>query len=311
MVAAAAELTSVRSTLTVAQPAGSTAVTVVDGSKFAIGQWVNVGAGLENAELRHIKSVEVATNELTFHRGLLTDHAANEPVVLQPESLRQQSMHQSSSGPLHFLKSSGESSGSLSSSLDSFKSSESGSSEGQLLKAESWTFSAITGGSTFLNICLALCYACLYKSKVVDPMGIMQHQALQHEQHNDFRYGIFDCFKDINMCCMVMCCPLVRIAHTNETADVCGFWESLVCMACSTLCICGPLCMQVYFRIHIKDHMGIADHCFNDFCATLFCFPCVAGQQALAVDETMGWKFKCPCNIEHVSMSGGYGQTGY
>jgi len=304
--------TDVTTTLAVPALAGSYVIAVVSTEGFVVGQWVKVGVDPLNDEVpHHIKAIVATAIPPTFEffKPLGFDHVLGDTVAMQPETLHQQSQHQISSGPSASLESSDASSGSSAKSSNSFESWESGSSEGNVVKFVTVSQSASAAISWVVNMILCLCYACVYKSKVVEPMGVMVHQQLQHEMHNDFRFGLCDCWKDINICCMVMCCPLLRMAHTNETADVCGFWETLMCMWCSTLCVCGPLCLNVYFRIHIKDHMGIQDHCFMDLCAAFFCLPCITGQQAMSVDETVGWKFKCPCSLEHVSQTGGYGMA--
>merc|ERR1711963_376274 len=79
-----------------------------------------------------------------------------------------------------------------------------------------------------------------------------------------------------------------------------GFWSTLVltlfvhafCAPC-----CGPCCMNVYFRMHLKDMLGVEDHCINDFCVALFCYPCAVGQQALAIDEYLGLHTECCCKL--------------
>jgi len=288
---------------------GSITILVTKADTFVNGQWVTIGGvnpGSTTPENRHIKAIDTTSNTLTFYKPLQFNHQQGEVVILEPESLTEQLKNQLSSGG-HGTSGksmiSSESSASSLGSSDSLKSFESGSSQGDLLKAGAYMNGATTMGSCFGNFILCMCFACVYKSKVVDPMGTISHQPLQHEMHNDFNYGLFDCCKDPNICLMTCCCPFVRMAHTNEAADVCGFWESLVCMWCSGLCPCGPLCLQVYFRIHIKDHMGIHDHCFMDFVAAFFCLFCVTAQQAMSVDEALGFKFKCPCSIERSSGS--------
>jgi len=142
-----------------------------------------------------------------------------------------------------------------------------------------------------------LCYAFCYKQKVVDKVSKIPHQNKQYD--HDFPYGLCDCIKDMNMCLMVWCCPLVRIAHTNDVAQVCGFWETLCCMGCSALaCGMGPCCLNVYFRIHLKDHLGLEDHCLNDMVLAFCCLPCITGQQGLSVDYLGGYTVKCPCDVD-------------
>jgi Cys-rich protein (TIGR01571 family) len=292
-------------TVSVATLLGAAILPVVASQPFVVGHKIIIDAGLTTQEVNRVHAL--ADGELTMKTPLLFAHNGGAKVCIEEESLHQMSLHQSSSGSSGSLKSSDSSSGSFARSSNSLKSSSSGS-EDNLLKSGSTSSVGASSGSGLLNFLLMVCFACVYKGKVVDPMGKMPKQSLQYESPDDFRYGLFDCVKDCNMCLMVTCCPLVRIAHTNETADVCGFWETLCCLGLSTiLCGMGPCCLNVYFRIHIKDHMGIQDHCFNDMVLAWCCLPCITGQQALAVDEVMGFTFKCPCTVERSGMSGGYG----
>lgn len=242
-----------------------------------------------------------------------THSASREPLPLSPlaeasgsevrrllsrrltESLKEEYEKTSSSGSIG--KSSGSSSG-------SFK----GSGSGSLFKGNNKQYSsAFPFGSYFggwgVQALLVLCYALCYKQKVVDKIKPLPTQNRQYD--HDFPYGVLDCVKDVNMCVMVICCPYVRTAHTNHAAGVCGFWPTLCSMACTAICCgMGPCCLNVYFRIHLKDHLGLEDHCFNDLVLAFCCLPCITGQQALSVDYLGGYTVKCPCDIEIWGLQG-------
>jgi len=306
---------NITSQLQAATVAGATTVSVVSTEGFVVGQSVMVDPGASQ-ELNRVREITAAVaplvgGVLTLKHPLTLAHVAGAVIAVQEDSIHKQVLHQISSGSSGFLKSFDTSSGSSTASLsNSMESSESGSSENNIAKAGTATGAGGGAGVWFMQMLFFLCYGFMYKKRVVDPQGIMPKQTLQYDNADDFRYGICDCVKDCNMCMMVTCCAPIRMAHTNATADVCGFWETLLCLGCSSLCMVGPCCLSVYFRIHVKDHMGIQDHCFNDLCLAWCCLPCITGQQALAVDEVMGFSFKCPCTLERSGMGGMGGMGG-
>jgi len=299
----------VSTTLAAEAAVGATAISVTSGTGIITGHLIRIGAaGAADAEEVRVEAVSAGgsvagAGGITLKTALTKAHALGAAVAVLEESLHQQSLHQLSSGSSGSLRSSDSSgSGKLS---NSFESSSSGSAKGNLFK--SWTEGqgAATGGGWFTQLLIMICYGCVYKGKVVDPMGVLPPQQRSYDNADDFNFGICDCFKDCHICMMVTCCPLIRVAHTNAVAGVCGFWETIFCMWCSFLLFgMGPCCLNVYFRIHLKDHMGIEDHCVNDMILAWCCLPCITGQQALAVDQVMGFSFKCPCSVERVGGGG-------
>lgn len=156
--------------------------------------------------------------------------------------------------------------------------------------------------SHLIQATVAIAFACIYKSRVVDSVqGLTEHRPMTGR--DDFEVGLFDCFQDINYCLMVCFCPEVRQAHTNEVGGICGFYTSLFFMIFGRICLapcCGPCCINVYFRMHLKDMMGIEDHLINDFCIALWCWPCAVGQQAISIDEYLGYSVQCCCKkVKH------------
>jgi hypothetical protein len=210
------------------------------------------------------------------------------------------------------------SSGSLASSDSSMKSLDS-SASGSFSKMTGTDFAASTGSvaslsANLINVVLFMIFACVYKAKVVDKAGQMPHQSRKF--HHDFDFTLCDCLTHDcpNTCLMVSCCPFVRIAHTNAVADVCGFWQTICCLSIASFCPPAPCCLNVYFRMHIKDVMGLDDHCFNDMVLAFCCLPCITGQQALAVDTVMGYSVGCCCRLQWLSGAAGGGfqtQGGY
>lgn len=173
---------------------------------------------------------------------------------------------------------------------------------GEQLKESSWQ----VGATHLIQVIIAVTFACMYKHRVVDQVTNKLKEHRPTTGHDDFGIGLFDCLWDFNYCLMVCACPEVRQAHTNEVAGVCGFWHSIMLMIFGSICLapcCGPCCINVYFRMHLKDMLGLEDHCINDFCVALFCWPCAVGQQAMAIDDQLGYHVKCCCNLQKVSHS--------
>lgn len=204
----------------------------------------------------------------------------------------------SSSGPSASLTS-------FDSSLKSFNSMDSLSS-GSLekhMKSGLMTYYGMGGsGQWLVNITIMLIYAAIYKTKVVDKITPMVHQPPTGK--DQFEFGLCDCLTDPQVCCLVIFCPLVRIAHTNQVSGVCDYWETFCCMAICSCFVVGPCCLNVYFRMHLKDNMGIQDHCFEDLCVTFFCFNCSVGQQGMSIDRKLGYDVKCCCDLQWTGMGG-------
>jgi len=158
-----------------------------------------------------------------------------------------------------------------------------------------------------------LCFACIYKKNTVDAViskrGTLA-QKMQHHggpDHDDFENGICDCFEDKWVCIHGLCCPLVRMAHTNAVAGIpgflcfktMGFWESAICWCCCAFFSVnlGPCCLMVYWRMKLKEVMKIDDHVLNDFCVTLFCPMLSICQMSTATDTAMGYEVTGCCDL--------------
>jgi Cys-rich protein (TIGR01571 family) len=161
-------------------------------------------------------------------------------------------------------------------------------------------------GGYFAQLLIYLCLGALYKRNVVDPMGKLAPQppAMGYERpgdSDDFPIPLFGCISDPSYCLFSICCTPLRVAHTNEEANVCGFWETICCLWLTAPCG-GYLCLIPFFRMSLKDHMGIHDNCFMDVLVTWCCMPCSIGQQAMSADQSLGMYYRCPCSVE-----GGFG----
>lgn len=150
---------------------------------------------------------------------------------------------------------------------------------------------------------ISMFYAWFYKQHVVDQVlekkGPMQWQ--EDTGKDDFDVDLCACWADICMCMhMILPCMVwVRQAHTNEVTGGCGYWSTFAAYIVTGLCCCiGPCCLTVYFRMQLKDHMGLEDHLLNDLCLAWLCLPCTVAQQALAVDRKLGYTVDGCCTLD-------------
>mmetsp|Transcript_60431 Transcript_60431/g.107701 ORF Transcript_60431/g.107701 Transcript_60431/m.107701 type:complete len:260 (-) Transcript_60431:151-930(-) len=141
----------------------------------------------------------------------------------------------------------------------------------------------------------ALCFASMYKINVVDKCPEMHQQ--QPTGKDDFKDGLCDCWMRGNLPCMLIFCPFIRQAHTTETAGIFPFWYTFFLYVFSVGCCC-QLCLTVFFRMQLKNHMGIRDHCLNDWCVSWACWWCVIGQMALNVDDLMEYEVEYPLTVK-------------
>lgn len=145
----------------------------------------------------------------------------------------------------------------------------------------------------------SIIYAFLYKGWVVDEIEPLRKQPTTGK--DDFDVNICDCWMDACMCVQLIlpCMQYVRAAHTNAVTNTCGFWETFLAYLVTGLCCgLGPCCLTVFFRMKLKEHMGIEDHILNDLCCAWFCMPCAIGQQALAVDQKLGYEVELCCKLK-------------
>lgn len=191
------------------------------------------------------------------------------------------------------------------SSFEPSKSSESGSFQSSGLPGEeiggSW---AAAGSGTVLQLVIMLCFAICYKAYavdlVLDERGTLKAMNLPDSGNDDFENGVCECSSDRWVCLHAVCCPVVRVAHTNAVAGICGFWETALCWGC---CSCmtlgmGPWLLLVYWRQRLKVIMGVQDHPLNDFCVTLFCPLLSICQMGTAVDTKLGYQVIGCCDLE-------------
>lgn len=165
-----------------------------------------------------------------------------------------------------------------------------------------------------LSLLLQLCFAVVYNQFVTDPIidrGKLDERVIQEPQRDptDFNNGIFNCVgRDMDRWVVIqgLCCPMVRIAHTNAVSGVCPFWQSLWCWCCCawmTMNI-GPSCLLVWWRMRLKSIMRLEDNAFNDFCITILCPQISACQMGTAVDAALGYQVTGCCHYSEYYYGG-------
>jgi Cys-rich protein (TIGR01571 family) len=159
----------------------------------------------------------------------------------------------------------------------------------------------------FIDALIMTCFAAIYYQNAVEPVlqtgNMLTRYGYGYKQYvqDDFDNGICDCFSDMWVCIHGLCCPLVRMAHTNAVAGIHGYWQSVLIYFCCQVVGCGigPCCLMVYWRKQLKDIMGIEDHILNDAIVTCCCPGLSICQQATAVDQAMGYEVTGCCTLEY------------
>lgn len=156
-----------------------------------------------------------------------------------------------------------------------------------------------------IQLLIGLLFAFLYNKKAVQPVikkmdGTLDDKGIDATGEDDFENGICGCFDDKWVLIHGLCCPLVRMAHTNAVAGIMGFWQTACCWICCSVFTggLGTCCLMVHWRKELKGIMGIEDHIFNDICVTLFCPLLSVCQQGTAVDRKVGYEVTGCCDLE-------------
>jgi len=210
-----------------------------------------------------------------------------------------------------------------SSSASSFEPSKS--SEFQSLESSEWQavwpkISSMSGshmgaltGSLLIQIAFAVLYFRVVTTPIMD-MGKLDERMQNNPggRGDDFDNGICECHKNKWVFFQGLCCPMVRIAHTNAVSGVCPFWESLWCwFCCSWLTLnIGPFCLLMWWRLRLKNIMKVEENAMNDFCITMFCPLISLCQMSAATDSAMGYQVTGCCEYTPYSYGGPMEQMG-
>jgi hypothetical protein len=183
------------------------------------------------------------------------------------------------------------------------------------------------------TLCVQVLFGLCYYMKVVKPFGdeTMLEEMNDEKGHGstnrvsqrndrasrsegrgfDFDEPITGCMTNRWVCFHGLCCPMVRQAHTNQVAGICGFWETMCCWCCCTWVTLGlgPSCLVVFWRVNLKTLMGFStDDVINDFCISCLCPQLSICQMATTVDRTMDSEVVGVCNIRNSGYFGNSGQ---
>lgn len=83
-----------------------------------------------------------------------------------------------------------------------------------------------TASTAALLIVVALVYRHMKKDPEGAPSDGYEHKAELLDRR--WRFGLFDCFGDLNVCCFTCCCPAIRWADTMRMAGYLGFWTAFI-----------------------------------------------------------------------------------
>merc|ERR1711879_334979 len=117
------------------------------------------------------------------------------------------------------------------------------------------------------------------------PPQPIQSQPLQQQQPNtvqsprDFQYGLFDCFSNCGLCCIVYFVPCVPFGEISQET---GYGQ---CVSHGIMFWCcygvGTPCLLGLQRGHVKKTLGIHEgSACGDFCISCWCPLCVLCQMA-------------------------------
>lgn len=156
------------------------------------------------------------------------------------------------------------------------------------------------------SVC-ALVFACMYKSKVVDRIPLLGQRSATGA---NFKTGICGCVTQSQLCFHICCCGSCRLGHTVHVAGVCDYWPAVLLWY---LFPCCNMCFGVYYRMALRQKLGLAPDTFCDILSYCFCAPCAVGQDAFEVDAESGAEVNCvlalnlrqpPASVGPVSMFG-------
>jgi len=154
-----------------------------------------------------------------------------------------------------------------------------------------------------LQVLFAFCYNKVVSNPIKETgtlderMERMENAKDDMEGQMDFSNSFCECHKDKWVCLQGLCCPMVRMAHTNAVSGVCAFWETLWCWCCcSWLTVgLGPCCLVMWWRLRLKNIMKVEENILYDFCGTMLCPMISLCQMSTAVDSAMGYEVTGCC----------------
>merc|ERR1719446_1536721 len=127
-------------------------------------------------------------------------------------------------------------------------------------------------------LCIHLIFAIFYKMWVVDKIPPLSQRPISVDE--DFQQDIFACTSpgQGHLCLHATFCCQCRAAHTWHVAGVCEYWPALALLfvaSCTKCACCIDSFVYTYFRMRLKDKLGIRRNPVMDLLYSMFC-PCCA-----------------------------------
>jgi len=143
---------------------------------------------------------------------------------------------------------------------------------------------------------------CAYCYKTMKANGYMQYRG-EREPKTGWAYSFFsceDCREDLPLCCMSLCCPVIRAADTisNGKVSLLSFWPAVLILV--LLVALGVLtagisvlvltCFMIYSRQRIRRAFAHSDGtcyswCFDAAAWCCCCWCCAMVQEAREVEK--------------------------
>lgn len=142
--------------------------------------------------------------------------------------------------------------------------------------------------------CLQIAFACMYKQKVVDLIPSLEQRPISTLE--DFQQDIFACCSEQHLCLHAGFCCQCRAAHTWHVAGICEYWPALGLLFLghvAKIACCVDAIIYTYFRMKLKEKLGIRPNPCMDLAYSVFCPCCAVGQEAMAVDQELGTQVDC------------------
>lgn len=160
---------------------------------------------------------------------------------------------------------------------------------------------------SWLSGAVMLCYAAVYKTKVVDelPQEWIRQHGEEFTSWMERRVGLFDVFGSPNTCLFAFCCSPVVAAKNYQVGRVLGFWPSCIALYCfmySPFYLIGAL-IRTILSMQLNRNLGYHPNFFRDCFFSVFCFWCEVGRESLEVDEAIGVKIRCAFDVELSTMA--------
>eukprot|EP00747_Dinoflagellata_sp_TGD_P195716 gnl/TRDRNA2_/TRDRNA2_64809_c0_seq1.p1 gnl/TRDRNA2_/TRDRNA2_64809_c0~~gnl/TRDRNA2_/TRDRNA2_64809_c0_seq1.p1 ORF type:complete len:299 (+),score=49.54 gnl/TRDRNA2_/TRDRNA2_64809_c0_seq1:93-989(+) len=152
-----------------------------------------------------------------------------------------------------------------------------------------------TAAWTILIILCALCYRRCYKEW--PEIDTKLQETVEEDFRGQWKYGLFECFNDLPICCWSFCCQPIRWADNLEMVGLLSFWGALTIMIGLTIlnAVTGGVLIYIVivvvsmmYRQKIREKFNIqnGDTCTytTDFFTYLCCCCCATAQEARVLE---------------------------